>query len=745
MSLQTKHFYEFGGFRLDLAEKVLFRDGKPLPITPKVFETLEVLVEHAGHLIEKDELMQKIWQDRFVEESNLTFNIKMLRKALGDSASKPRFIETVPRRGYRFIAEVKEVLSEDFRKNETVEHFSSDGNGASNGNGVKLIVENLPDNDSFDEKPAYQISPSVHVISSIRSRPVLYSISAVIIGIFLLTGFFLFKNSTSFSQRFGDSTGNQRFLTVEKLTDTGNAKAATISPDGKLLAYYTTDGGKDTIWLRQLTTGKSAPIFSPKDERIHGLNFSQDGDYLYFSHQNKGEPSNLSRLSILGGTPTKILSDFHGSYTFSPDAYNIAFVRYDETGSVVMIAESDGRNERRAFASPKPRHIISVAWSPDGESIAYSFGNGRYDGGGMDYGIFEFNFKDETEKSLTDFKWNYLGTIEWLPDKSGMLVTAREKADGTDQIWWLSLPDGKAKPITNNADSLELKGASVDFSKIIAQQEFLNSSVWVAPTNDLSNVQAIAKAQWDMAWTADGKIIFPARETIKTGIWLTNPDGSDKKQITSNDSLERSPTVSPEGRFVVFVSTRSGRQNIWRMNADGGNQTQLTDGEGENNPTFTPDGQSVVFNSIKGGSLWKVSVEGGEAVQLCNGEKSLRVAISPDGKKFAYFGRKDNKRKLLIKSFPECNLLLEFEAAESRASPAKIVWAKDSRSLIYDHEDATRVGNLWRQSLDGGEPQKLTNFTSDQIYDFGFSPDGNWLAFVRGVRSHDAVLLKGFK
>ena len=113
MSLKTKYFYVFGDFRLDLTEKNLLRDGKPIPITPKVFETLQVFVEHAGRLIEKDELMQKIWQDRFVEESNLTFNIKMLRRALEDNVQKPRFIETVPRRGYRFITEVRRVEAEE--------------------------------------------------------------------------------------------------------------------------------------------------------------------------------------------------------------------------------------------------------------------------------------------------------------------------------------------------------------------------------------------------------------------------------------------------------------------------------------------------------------------------------------------------------------------------------------------------------------------------------------------------------
>jgi TolB-like protein/DNA-binding winged helix-turn-helix (wHTH) protein/Tfp pilus assembly protein PilF len=103
--------YEFENFRLDLSEKTLTLGGAPVPVTPKVFETIKVFVENPGRLIEKDELMEKLWHERFVEESNLTFNIKMLRKALGDDASKPTFIETVPKRGYRFIADVRRVES----------------------------------------------------------------------------------------------------------------------------------------------------------------------------------------------------------------------------------------------------------------------------------------------------------------------------------------------------------------------------------------------------------------------------------------------------------------------------------------------------------------------------------------------------------------------------------------------------------------------------------------------------------
>jgi DNA-binding winged helix-turn-helix (wHTH) protein/Flp pilus assembly protein TadD len=107
MSSPGNHFYEFGPFRLDLAERVLLRDGRPLTLTPKAFDLLLALVERRGHVIEKDELMAAVWPDTAVEESNLTHHISVLRKALGESAGERAYIETVPRRGYRFLAEVR--------------------------------------------------------------------------------------------------------------------------------------------------------------------------------------------------------------------------------------------------------------------------------------------------------------------------------------------------------------------------------------------------------------------------------------------------------------------------------------------------------------------------------------------------------------------------------------------------------------------------------------------------------------
>jgi DNA-binding winged helix-turn-helix (wHTH) protein/Flp pilus assembly protein TadD len=104
--------YEFGPYLLDVREQLLLRDGQPLPLKPKLFDLLLVLVENSGHILHKNELMAKVWPNSFVEESNLTVSISALRKALGDGHNPHAYIETVPRRGYRFVAQVKEVLDQ---------------------------------------------------------------------------------------------------------------------------------------------------------------------------------------------------------------------------------------------------------------------------------------------------------------------------------------------------------------------------------------------------------------------------------------------------------------------------------------------------------------------------------------------------------------------------------------------------------------------------------------------------------
>src|SRR5262247_218782 len=132
MLKRTRQLYEFGPFRLDADERLLMRDGRMTLLPPKVFDTLLVLVENRGRVVSKDELMQSLWPDTFVEESNLTQNISQLRRALGDGAADAQYIETIPKRGYRFVAGVQSLAGADMSTAEAI---------AVNGHEQALVAE----------------------------------------------------------------------------------------------------------------------------------------------------------------------------------------------------------------------------------------------------------------------------------------------------------------------------------------------------------------------------------------------------------------------------------------------------------------------------------------------------------------------------------------------------------------------------------------------------------------------------
>src|SRR4030095_7736710 len=134
MHKQIKNLYEFGPLHLDVGERLLMREGRVVPLSPKVFETLLVLVENNGRILGKDELMQTLWPDTFVEESNLTQNISQIRRALNDGTSDAQYIETIPKRGYRFIAEVQMLVAAE----ENVA-FAVLDNGLNSDEGVEVV------------------------------------------------------------------------------------------------------------------------------------------------------------------------------------------------------------------------------------------------------------------------------------------------------------------------------------------------------------------------------------------------------------------------------------------------------------------------------------------------------------------------------------------------------------------------------------------------------------------------------
>src|SRR5690348_9327230 len=219
MLLANPH-YRFGDFIVDTDQKVLLRQDKALPLTPKLFETLLILIENSGRIVQKEQFMERLWPHTFVEEANLTSNIQQLRKSLGDNARQPQYIETITKRGYRFIADVQRV--------ETVN------------NGIPATVR-----------------------KRLNRKAVITLATAAVVLMFGGFVFWRFLRASSKNPR--DLAANLP-LRIERLTAGGQSRNAAISPDGKYVAYTQMFKGRYSIWIRELTTNTNTEIVSPTDD-----------------------------------------------------------------------------------------------------------------------------------------------------------------------------------------------------------------------------------------------------------------------------------------------------------------------------------------------------------------------------------------------------------------------------------------------------------------------------------------------
>lgn len=294
---------------------------------------------------------------------------------------------------------------------------------------------------------------------------------------------------------------------------------------------------------------------------------------------------------------------------------------------------------------------------------------------------------------------------------------------------------------------------AADNSTIVTAQSDPSMQIWTVGWNEpVSQAKQISNGKVDgvggLTWTPEGRILYVTQAGDKAELWIMNADGSDSKQLTSDGYPKYSPAVSPDGKFIFFISLRSGIPHIWRINSDGSNAKQITAGDSADiEPTCAPDGQWITFVSWRTGKpcLWRVGVDGGEAVQLTE-KPSARARFSPDGASFAcgYFddGATSPWKIAIIPSTGGQPKLID--APEHRRLVAAWSWAPDGRSIIYSMS-RSGVANLWSYPLDGGKPTQLTDFTTESIPELALSRDGKRIAISRGHSTLDVVLIKDSK
>ena len=532
-------------------------------------------------------------------------------------------------------------------------------------------------------------------------------------------------------------------MKITRLTSTGKAKSAAISPDGRYVVHVVDENGQQSLWMRQVAPLSNVQIVPPADFPYFGLTFSPDGSYIYYIGV---EPEDIStpvlyQRPMLGGAAKKLIVDIDSPITFSPDNKQLAFVRFvpDKGESLLMLANADGTAERRLAVRIYPdsfsRSNPGPSWAPDGKVIVCNAGG--TDATGPYMNLVEVRIADGTIKPITSQRWWDVGQAVWLRDGSGLVFTARERTSSPSQLWHISYPSGEAHRITNDLNDYLGISLTADSTALVTVQSGRPSNIWVAPDGEASRATQITFSNFDgqegIAWTPDGKIVYASLASGNSDLWITDADGNNQRQLTIDVGNNSGPAPSSDGRYIVFVSDRKGSTNIWRMDRDGRNQAQLTHGNGEDFPECSPDGKWVVYNSVGDMTLWKVPMDGGDPEQLTT--RCLGMpAISPDGKLIAG----DDFRKTAIYPF-------------SGGEPIKVLntwtlhckWTRDGRALEYI--DRSGYSNLYSQPLNGGPPKPLTDNKSDRIFNFDLSHDGKQLALVRGTVTNDVVLITDFR
>ena len=560
---------------------------------------------------------------------------------------------------------------------------------------------------------------------------------------------------------FGSTAPVFQSIQSSRLTDNGTAHMAELSPDGKFVVFISSQDGKESLAVRQVVNGNIIQLVQPTMANFYPPAFAPDGDSVYYVTIEKGIGT-LYQIPTLGGEIKKIIVDVDSKVTFAPDGKRLAFIRHNPTegGDTLVIADSDGQNPQNFLLTKELNcdQFVGVDWTPDGESILV----------GMVKHKSELNQKllltrvalsDKQTMVVGEKGWLGVRGFEWLRDGSGIVLVGKANAGENSQVWHVSFPAGEVRQITNDTTEYGSVSVSKDGDLMVVTRIDVISSLWsrVPQTGEMRQLIAENKnllGYWGISQMPDGKILFVKQTGKEVNIFSVEENGSNEKQLTAGSAYNQNPFATPDGKYIVFNSNRSGLFSVWRINADGSNPLQLTNTSGvfDSQPQISKDSRSVIFmrsTSDQGKTrLMKVSIDGGEAVPLLPETRKSEFfpRLSPDGKQLAYHSFEYDQAnpniepKVTIVGFDGEQIDKSVKELESSITP-EFKFSPDGKSLTYLNKSG--IDNLWGQSLEDKRNEKpLTDFSSGNISNFAWANDGKKLFIVRAIFNSDVILIK---
>jgi len=534
-------------------------------------------------------------------------------------------------------------------------------------------------------------------------------------------------------------------IELQRLTTSGDAGEAAISPDGKYLARTSVHGEEQAIWLRQLKTGSEIQAVPPIQTKFSGLQFSRDGEYLYYAQSKGANEAALYRVPSLGGPAQLVLDKVTKRVAVSPDERRFAYLSGGPDKRMsITVAGPNPADRQTILTRSEPDFLrYQLSWSPDAKLLALPIGSSD-DRFWQIESVLIVPLNGTAPAILSPVKWGMVWSAEWLANGQGLLVNG--SANGSSlQFWFVPYPKGQPRRVTNDANGYWGVSTTADSTVFVTVQRDELGEMWTtAPRggmpSQLTRTSPNAEGRGGIAWTPDGRLVYSSRALGDEDLWIANADGTNPKRLTFG-GVAIAPEVAPDGRTIYFGSERSGACHIWRMDMDGNNASQVTHGHGEQCAAATPDGKWLLYESFSLAgppSIWKMALPSGTPVRLGDLKSASGPVVSPDGQWFS-LNYEDQRFE------PPTGVgIMRLDGTGFK--PLDIPptgerrWSPDGKAL-YFAKTQQGTDNVWKLPLAGGAPVRVTNFSSGSIGSLVVSRDER-LAFRHFNSISDVVLVR---
>ncbi len=694
--------YRFDNVVIDRAGLRVEKSGQTRKLTPRAFDVLVYLVEHRGRIVEKQELFEQIWRESFVTDNALTRIVKEIRQVIGDDAYAPRYIETVPKRGYRFIANVEATQGmpavpgiEPPTGDRQAEHVTTAASSVASSDQAKK------------EDNRFRPTSTMLIFAAI-----------VLVALGVLAWWLI-----------GGRLPNSESASVLSRTQVTVFSGLDIDPsfarDGKSIAYSSDHNGTFEIYVKQLTPGARELQLTSDGTQNFEPAWSPDGQLIAYYSKNRG---GIWVVPATGGSARQLV-EFGSRPAWSPDGSRIAFQsialvdiggtsREAQLPSTLWVVSAQGGDAQPITQVGKPEggHGMPV-WSPDGKRIAFEVDTFSSSS------IWSMSASgDELQPIVQDPANRNSYNPIFSPDGRSIYFGFESG------LWQVSISPGSGKP---TGEPVQIVGAaptiirhpsiSGDGKKIAYSALLQSSNLWSTPlTPDSGAAGSPTPLTHDnstrnnlLSFSPDGrKIAYTSWRAGAGGdLWLMDGNGSNSKQLTTNPARDSEPSWFPNMERIAFLSDRGGRWRFWGIDLASGRESMLIDFESDTQyARLSPDGKKVAFNSNKGGpiNIWTTSLDGGGAQQLTFDREMMAFACwSPNGQWLGFeMKRGDDSHIAIMPSGGGPATQLTFDKGQSWVHS----WSPDGDKIAFA---GFRDGywNVWWVSRSTREQRQVTSYT----------------------------------